>query len=123
MSNLIKTAGRVTGYTLLNVRYSALILPCGIVAYLLGFYWLAITAGALLAAAVIAEVTLSVSNAIEFHQQYEMQKQMQAEDETLLASFLDNIEKHANDWTHRGSEDSAPEGEDPGEGEGSVPAR
>ena len=120
---MIKAAVTVTGYTLLNVRYSALILPCGVVAYLLGFYWLAVVAGVLLLLAAGAEVALSIANGLEAHRQIQVQRQMQAEDEALVASFMTDIEKHANDWTHRGSEDPAPEGEDPDEGEAPVSSR
>lgn len=123
---MITSALKVSAYTLMNIRYSALILPAGVVAYLLQLYVLAVVAGILLAAAFVAEVALSIANGVEMHSQLEAQKRWGLDEENRLALALADIEKHANDWTNQhGSEAEAgpPEGEDPGEGQGPVPSR
>jgi len=118
------TLGRVTVFTLMNIRYSALILPCGVVAYLLQFYALAITAGILLVAAFAAEVALSIANGVEMSQQVEAQKQWQADEDQRLARALADIEKYSNDWTQRGSEgEGSGEEGSPGEEGGTAPVR
>lgn len=117
---------KVLFYTLMNIRYSALILPAGVVAYLLQFYALAVVAGILLVAAFAAEVALSVANGVEMHQQVEAQKQWAMDEDNRLAHALADIEKHANDWTHQhGSEAEASpaEGEDPREEGGPASVR
>lgn len=117
--------GRVTLFTLMNIRYSALILPCGVVAYLLQFYALAVAAGILLVAAFAAEVALSIANGVEMSQQVEAQKQWQADEDQRLARALADIEKYSNDWTQRGSEGEAgpPEEGRSGEEGGTAPVR
>jgi hypothetical protein len=113
---------KVFGFTLLNIRYAALILPTGVVAYLLGVYVLAVVAGILLVAAFAAEVALSISNGIDAYHSVELAKRLQADEEQAIAQVLSDIE----DWKNQhGSEDSAPEGEDPteGQGQGPVPSR
>lgn len=116
---MLKTTANAAFYTVMNVRYAALILPTGVVAYLLQLYWLAVVAGALLAAAYAAEVGLSIANGVG------AARQIKQRDDNIK-EMLSKLERHANDWTNRGSEDPAEgEGEDPDgkEGGAPVPAR
>lgn len=120
------TVVKIIGYTMLNIRYAALILPCGVVAYLLQLYPLAITAGILLVAAFAAEVALSISNGVEAHRAIEGHKQWEQYQDEQLAKGLENLERFSNGEKVGldGSEDPASEGEDPtGEGQGPVPSR
>lgn len=122
---MIKTAVHAAFYTLMNVRYAALVIPTAAVAVALhltgvdsGLTAAAVALG-LLVLAMVAEVGLSVYNGIT------AAKQVQARDD-YMADYFADIEKYANDWTGRGSEDSAEagdEGEGPDEGEAPVPAR
>lgn len=113
---MLKTTANATFYTVMNVRYAALILPTGVVAYLLQLYWLAWVAGGLLAAAFVAEVGLSIANGVG------AARQIKQRDDNIK-DMLSKLEMHANDWTGRGSEDPTPEGEDPDEGQAPVPAK
>lgn len=124
---MFKTAAHAAFYTLMNVRYAALVIPTAAVAVALhvtgvGNGWVpAAAAAGLLALAGVAEVGLSIHNGIT------AAKQIRARD-NYMADYFADIEKYANDWTGRGSEDSAPEGEAGGqgpdeEGGASVPAR
>jgi hypothetical protein len=122
---------KILGYTMLNIRYAALILPCGIVAYLLQLYPLAVMAGILLVAAFAAEVALSISNGIEAYRAIEAQKQWEKYQDEQLAMGLQNLERFSNgeevgldgtEGEHAGTEGEAGrpgwEGEDPaGEGQ------
>lgn len=122
---MTRTILRVVFYTLLNIRYASLILPCGVTAYLLQFYALAVTAGILLVAAFAAEVALSIANGVEAHKAIESAKHWEAREEEYLAEALTKLEHHANDWTDiNGSQGEAgpSEGEAPDEG-GPVPSR
>lgn len=111
---MVKAAGYAVLYTLMNVRYAALIIPTAVIAYLLQIYVLALVAAGLLVLAAAAELSLSIVNGVSAAMQIR-------EHDQLMNTYLSDIEKHANDWTHRGSED--PEGEGPDEGEDPVPAR
>jgi hypothetical protein len=114
---MIKTAGVAAFYTVMNVRYAALIIPTGVVAYLLQLYWLAWVAGGLLAAATAAEVALSIANGVGAARQM-------AQRNKAVDDFFSEVEKYANDWTGRGSEaEASDEGEGPDEGQAPVPAR
>jgi hypothetical protein len=130
---MFKTAVHAAFYTLMNVRYAALVIPTAAVAVALHFTGLdsgwraAAVALGLLVLAMVAELGLSVYNGVT------AAKQVRARD-NYMADYFANIEKYANDWTGRGSEDSAeagPEGEagkqgpDEGEagGQAPVPAR
>jgi|KBSSwiStaDraftv2_1062776.scaffolds.fasta_scaffold789711_2 hypothetical protein len=118
----MKTYFTVVGFTFMNIRYASLILPTGIVAYLLQLYPLAVLAGILLIAAFAAEVALSIANGIETDQQIKMIKRAEAEDDQLLQSFLQDVDNYRRNTS--GSEDPAEgqrqEGTAPGEGEGTV---
>lgn len=123
------TVVKIFSYTLMNIRYSALILPCGVVAYLLQLYPLAVIAGILLVAAFAAEVALSVANGVEMHQQVTAQKLWAADEDDRLARALADIERYSNDWTDQhGSEAEAGEAgseagrreEGPPEGEAGI---
>lgn len=95
---------KIAGYTMLNIRYAALILPTGVVAYLLHEYVLAVAAGILLVAAFAAEVALSISNGVEAYQSVELAKRLQADDDDVIARVLSDIE----DWKNQhGSEGQA----------------
>lgn len=108
-------------YTILNIRYSALILPTAAVALALHFSsWLAVAALVLLVLAVIAELALSVHNGVEAAKAIRLEKQRELEQQAWMDRYLDRVEKHANDWTGSGSED---QGEAPDEGQAPVPAR
>lgn len=116
---MFKLFGQSVFYTMMNVRYAALIIPTCLVAWVLQLYPLAVMAGVLLVLATGLEVGLSVANGVGAAMQIR-------EQDLMMTSYLDNIEKHANDWTHRGSEDPTSEGEGedpPGEGQVPVPAR
>lgn len=116
---MFKTAGYAVLYTVMNVRYAALIIPTAVIAYLLQIYILALVAAGLLVLAAAAEVALSIANGVSAAMQIR-------EHDQLMNTYMADVEKHANDWTHRGSEDPAREGEgeDPsGEGQDPVPAR
>lgn len=119
---MFKRYATVVGFTFMNVRYGSLILPTGIVAYLLQLYPLAVLAGILLIAAFAAEVALSIANGVEADQQIRMIKRAEAEDDALLQSFLEDVDNYRRN-TSGSEEDSAPEGEDPaGQGQGPVPS-
>jgi hypothetical protein len=133
---MFKTAVHAAFYTLMNVRYAALVIPTAAVAVALHLTGLdtgvraAAVALGLLALAMLAELGLSLYNGVT------AANQIKARDD-YMAGYLADIEKYANDWTRRGSEDSAeagsqgrqagPEGEAPDEGEAGgqapVPAR
>jgi hypothetical protein len=122
---MIKTAVHAAFYTLMNVRYAALVIPTAAVAVALhvagiGDGWVpaGVSAG-LLVLAMVAEVGLSIYNGIT------AARQVKARDD-YMADYFADIEKYANDWTGRGSEDipeAGPEGEGPDEGQAPVPAR
>lgn len=105
---------RIAGFAVLNVRYSALILPTGVVAYLLGLpFFLVVSATVLLALATGAELVTSVANGIHAVAQAAMQQQ-----------YLDQVFQEIEDYAN-GSEEGTGEAGEEGSGEGGagVPAR
>jgi hypothetical protein len=110
----MKRTANAISYTLLNFRYGSLILPVGVVAYLLGVPGLlVVTAVVLLAGAFAAEVVTSILNGIHtamliHHQQH---------DESVM---WDELARYANTGGLDDGEGTAPEGEDPSEGEGQA---
>lgn len=126
MRSMLKQVGNSVLYTLANIRYAALILPAGVTAYFYsthGIEWYTIALSGLLVLAVIAEVALSIANGIEAAQAVRAMDEYAKQQKADILSGLDKLNEYANDWTGRGREDSAPEGEDPNEGQDPVPAR
>lgn len=125
MSTKTKAALNTVSYTLLNFRYGSLILPVGVVAYLLGLPgWLAIAACFLLGAAVGAELVTSVINGLTTAQLLQHQAQEEADMWADLERFVNG--DHDGSEGEAGPEGEASEGEDPsgeGEGEGFRPVR
>lgn len=112
---MLKTAASFIGYTSLNFRYASLILPVGVVAYLLGVPgYLAVTAFVLLILATVAELATSIINGLTAVQQIKLQDQ-------YIDSMFKDVEQYANGgWV--GLDGS--EGEDSDEdGEEGQPAR
>lgn len=120
----MKTAGNTILYTLLNIRYSALILPTGVVAYLAGIPpWMVLVAAVCLILAAAAELFTSVahglSTAHQLREQAELIRSLTAGAETYAnGGWLDGSE--GNEPVREGREDG-PEGE--AGGQGPVPAR
>jgi hypothetical protein len=112
----VKRVLNTSGYTLLNFRYGSLILPTGVVAYLLDVpAWATAVALVLLAAAFATEVVTSVLNGVHtatlVHQQQH--------DEQVM---WDEMARYANGgWVGLDGSEDAPEGQAPDEGEGEDP--
>lgn len=103
---------RVAGWSLLNIRYGSLILPSGVVAYLLGLpAWLVATTAGLLGVAVALEVFGAVVGGRHTAAQ---QRAAQEASEQYLA----DIERYANAWA--GSDDGP---DDDGPDADPVPAK
>lgn len=117
MRKIMKSAGIAAAYTSLNFRYSSLILPAGVVAYLMGVpTFMVVTAAVLLILATAAELTTSVINGITAAQALTMQDQ-------YMSGGFDELAAYANGGWLNGSvegQEPGPEGEDPGEGEGEA---
>jgi hypothetical protein len=123
---MLKQVGNSVLYTLANIRYAALILPSGVTAYFYAthpYEWYTIVLAGLLVLAAGAEVALSIANGIEAAKAVRAMDEYAVQQQRDIRSGLDKLNEYANDWTGRGREDSAPEGEDPDEGQDPVPAR
>lgn len=119
-----KTAGVAAGYTLLNFRFVALVMPAAAVAYLVGQTWLVVAAGVLLVLALGAELVTAVASGLAAANQY-------AAANDYLDDYFAELEKHANGgWVGLNGDEGEGEGEGPdegeeegGEGPTSVPAK
>ncbi len=107
MRKFAKSAGIATAYTTLNFRYASLILPVGVVAYLLGAPFFMVTiAVVLLILATVAELVTSIANGVNA-------AQMLAHQEDYMSGGFDEAAAYANGGWLNGSV----EGKEPGEGE------
>lgn len=120
----MRYVGVATLYAVLNFRYAALVLPVGVVAYLLGLpAWLVTVAVVLVAGAFAAELLTSITNGVSTAAQMEAHR-------SAYAKMMSDAERYANGgWVGlngNGKEDGTGQGQgrpDDGEGEAPVPAK
>lgn len=110
----MSATARIIGYTLLNLRFASLLIPFGIVAYMMGLpAWMTWVAFGMLVFAMAGELFTSVVQGIATHES-------QAEVQQVIDTMTANVEAWANgeEWL-----DGSEEGEAGGEGEAPVPGR
>lgn len=125
----MRTALTAIGYTVLNVRYAALVLPVAAFAFISGrvdtWSWLVWAVGLLVGLAVAAELVGSAINGNTAAQQAKAQREYQADVWNKITNYanggwagLDGSEGEA------GTEGEAgPPGREEGEGGAAVPAK